>query len=65
MPNGDEAKLVIAQKKTEDNDGYVWLDGAKQYPDRKHPPYLIPPGDYEVEVRIQAISVDQSFVFLL
>jgi hypothetical protein len=64
--NGDEVKLIVAQKRTEDVDAYVWLEGAKEYDGRRHPSYRIAPGSYQLNVRIRSGNgVDQQFVFRL
>ena len=65
LPNGDYAKLVVLQKRTEDDIAYAWSRGAREYPGRRHPSHQIPPGEYRLEVRIQGLHVDQVFGFRL
>lgn len=65
LPNGDYAKLVVLQKRTEDDIAYAWSRGAREYPGRRHPSHQIPPGEYRLEVRIQGLHVNEIFVFRL
>lgn len=65
LPNGDYAKLVVLQKRTEDDIAYAWSRGAREYPGRRHPSHQIPPGEYRLEVRIQGLHVNETFVFRL
>jgi hypothetical protein len=64
-PNGDYAKLVVLQKRTEDDIAYAWSRGAREYQGRRHPSHQIPPGEYRLEVRIRGLNIDEVFVFRL
>jgi hypothetical protein len=63
LPNGDYAKLVVLQKRTDDDIAYAWSRGAREYPGRRHRSHEIPPGEYRLEVRIQGLHIDRTFVF--
>jgi hypothetical protein len=65
LPNGDYAKLVVLQKRTEDDIAYAWSKGAREYAGRRHPAHQIPPGEYRLEVRIRGLHIDQVFAFCL
>lgn len=65
QPNGDFAKVMVMQKRIEDADGYAWSAGAREYAGRRHPSQRIPPGLYEVRVRLRGIDIDKEFVFRL
>jgi len=65
LPNGDFAKLVVLQKRAEDDVAYGWSRGAREYPGYRHPSHQIPPGEYRVEVRIQGLNIDERFGFRL
>jgi hypothetical protein len=65
VPNGDFAKLVVLQKRTEDDMAYAWSRGAREYPGHRHPAHQIPPGEYRLEVRIRGLHVDDTFAFRL
>ena len=64
-PVGEIAKLFVWQKRRDDATAYAWSRGARHYPGRRHPAHQIPPGDYQLEVRVRGIYVDQTFVFRL
>jgi hypothetical protein len=64
-PVGNRAKLLIVQKRTEDSIAYAWSKGASEYPGRRHPSHEIPPGVYDLRVRIRGIGIDEMFNFRL
>lgn len=65
QPNGDYAKLVVLQKRTEDDVAYAWSRGAREYPGRRHPSHQIPPGEYRLEIRVRGLHIDDRFSFRL
>ena len=65
LPNGDYAKLMVLQKREEEADAYAWSKGAPAYPGRRHPSHRIPPGQYELHVRVRGIKIDVTFKYRL
>lgn len=65
LPNGDYSKLVVLQKRTEDDVAYAWSRGAAEYTGRRHPSHRIAPGEYRLEVRLRGIHIDETFSFRL
>jgi hypothetical protein len=63
LPNGDLAKLIVLQKRIDAQDAYAWSRGASEYPGRRHPAHRIPPGEFELRVRIRGIDIDETFRF--
>lgn len=65
LPIGERGKLLVLQKRTDDDVAYAWSRGAAEYKNRQHPSHQIPPGRYELRVRIRGIDIDETFRFLL
>jgi hypothetical protein len=65
LPVGERAKLLIVQKRTEDDIAFAWSKGAGEYDGRRHPSHQIPPGTYELRVRVRGIKIDRLFKFIL
>lgn len=65
LPVGDHAKLVVLQKRTEDDFAYAWSKGAAEYDGRCHPSHSIAPGQYRLQVRLRGIHIDETFAFRL
>jgi hypothetical protein len=65
LPVGDYAKLMILQKRVEEDDAYAWSKGATEYPGRRHPAHRIPPGEYELRVHIRGLDINETFRFRL
>jgi hypothetical protein len=65
LPVGDYAKLVVLQKRTEDNVAYAWSKGATEYSGRRHPSHRIAPGEYRLQVRLRGIDIDETLAFRL
>jgi hypothetical protein len=65
LPVGERGKLLVLQKRTDDSAAYAWSRGAAEYTHRRHPSHVIPPGRYELRVRIRGIDIDETFKFIL
>jgi hypothetical protein len=65
LPVGDYAKLMILQKRVEEDEAYAWSKGATEYPGRRHPAHRIPPGEYELRVHIRGLDINETFRFRL
>ncbi|PYR32332.1 MAG: hypothetical protein DMF90_23785 [Acidobacteria bacterium] len=62
-PVGEIAKLLVLQKRIEAPIAYAWSRGAREYPGRRHVSHQIPPGEYQLRVRIRGLHVDETFYF--
>jgi hypothetical protein len=63
LPVGERAKLILVQKRRQDDIAYAWSKGAGEYDGWRHPSQQIPPGDYELHIRVRGIDIDDTFTF--
>lgn len=64
-PVGKIAKLLVLHKRRDDGTAYAWSRGAREYPGQRHMSHQIPPGMYQLGVRIRGLYVDETFYFRL